>query len=123
LLTSEDTFEVHATQMCHAGSVGDDANRPVVQIWRLPDCLTFDSVNGKLEDLGYRPVRARRTAFRPSAAATIPILLYMADAISGAAAAELVRAVAEWARGKLRRRKGGTKVVILSVPTSRSWPR
>jgi hypothetical protein len=44
------------------------------------------------------------------------ILLYVADRISGAAAGELVRGVAEWARGKVRRRKGGTRVAILYGP-------
>jgi hypothetical protein len=90
---------------------GED-DRPVVEIWRLPDGLTFDSVSGKLEDLGYRPVRGR-PKFRVSTAA-VPILLYVVDAISGAAAGVLATEVAKWARGKVRRgRKGGTKVAIL----------
>jgi hypothetical protein len=104
-------LEAHHPQVCHAASVGDEDRRPVVEIW-LTGGLTFESIGARLDELGYRPAKkSRGPDFSPSDAVAM-ILLYVAGPISAAVATELVRAVAEWAGGKVRRRKGGAKVTI-----------
>jgi hypothetical protein len=91
--------------------VGGEDDRPVVEIW-LEAGLTFESIAARLDDLGYRPAKkSRGPDFLPVDPAAM-ILLYVAGLISRATAEELARAVAEWARGKVSRRKGGAKVII-----------
>lgn len=78
-----------------------DDPTPVVEIWRLPDGLTFDSVSDHVRELGYSPRRRRRRIQAGSDEVAL-ILVAVAQTMGEAAAGVLTSSVAKWARGSSR---------------------
>jgi hypothetical protein len=74
-------LEAGVASMCHAGSVGGEDDRPVVEIW-LEAGLTFDSIAARLDDLWYRPAKKSRGPDFLPVDPVAEILLYVAGLIS-----------------------------------------
>jgi hypothetical protein len=75
-----------------------------VEVWRVRAPLNREELEQRLRELGYAP-RRPKTAFRTSARPTdVIVLLWALDHLAPDVALDLVRSVATWAGGVLRRR-------------------